>query len=74
MIILPDYPGGPGAYAVEQSNSLTLVLCNCVYLTLTWFQDALLVDFEDILHTLSSLSIADSYIVSGSFLEGTKLC
>jgi len=37
-----DYPGGPGAYSVEQSTALAAVLCNSVYITLTWFQDGLL--------------------------------
>ncbi|KAF9065823.1 hypothetical protein BDP27DRAFT_1424442 [Rhodocollybia butyracea] len=37
-----DYPGGPGAYYVEESTALMVVLCNSVYITLTWFQDGLL--------------------------------
>ncbi|KAJ3742326.1 hypothetical protein DFH05DRAFT_1401645 [Lentinula detonsa] len=37
-----DYPGGPGAYFVEQSTALAAVLCNNVYICLSWFQDGLL--------------------------------
>ncbi|KAF9463671.1 hypothetical protein BDZ94DRAFT_1163508 [Collybia nuda] len=37
-----DYPGGPGAYFVQQSTALTAVLCNTIYICLTWFQDGLL--------------------------------
>ncbi|KAF5358564.1 hypothetical protein D9757_012959 [Collybiopsis confluens] len=37
-----DYPGGPGAYFVEQSTAFAAVVCNCVYICLTWFQDGLL--------------------------------
>ncbi|KAF7328672.1 hypothetical protein MSAN_02468800 [Mycena sanguinolenta] len=37
-----DYPGGPGAYFVEQSADWTVVVCNSVYIVNTWLQDGLL--------------------------------
>ncbi|KAJ7790133.1 hypothetical protein B0H14DRAFT_225659 [Mycena olivaceomarginata] len=37
-----DYPGGPGAYFVEQSTNWSAVVCNSVYIVNTWFQDGIL--------------------------------
>ncbi|KAJ7849646.1 hypothetical protein B0H14DRAFT_2509788 [Mycena olivaceomarginata] len=37
-----DYPGGPGAYFVEQSTDWSAVVCNSVYIVNTWFQDGIL--------------------------------
>ncbi|KAJ7821191.1 hypothetical protein B0H14DRAFT_3089137 [Mycena olivaceomarginata] len=36
-----DYPGGPGAYFVEQSTDWSAVVCNSVYIVNTWFQDGI---------------------------------
>jgi hypothetical protein len=43
-----DYPGGPGAYFVEQSTDWSAVVCNLVYIVNTWFQDGILVGFRNI--------------------------
>ncbi|KAJ7239567.1 hypothetical protein B0H12DRAFT_1189924 [Mycena haematopus] len=37
-----DYPGGPGAFFVEQSTEWSAVLCNSAYIVNTWFQDGIL--------------------------------
>ncbi|KAF8158630.1 hypothetical protein K438DRAFT_1860886 [Mycena galopus ATCC 62051] len=37
-----NYPGGPGAYFVEQSTNWSAVVCNSVYIVNTWFQDGIL--------------------------------
>ncbi|KAJ7793422.1 hypothetical protein B0H14DRAFT_149075 [Mycena olivaceomarginata] len=37
-----DYPGGPGAYFVEQSTDWSAVVTNSVYIVNTWFQDGIL--------------------------------
>ncbi|KII87102.1 hypothetical protein PLICRDRAFT_142209 [Plicaturopsis crispa FD-325 SS-3] len=37
-----DYPGGPGAYFMEQSTIPVSALCNSVYVVNGWFQDGLL--------------------------------
>ncbi|KAF7377178.1 hypothetical protein MSAN_00137200 [Mycena sanguinolenta] len=37
-----NYPGGPGAFFLEQASQWSGVVCNSVYVVNTWFQDGLL--------------------------------
>ncbi|KAF8209506.1 hypothetical protein K438DRAFT_1711790 [Mycena galopus ATCC 62051] len=37
-----DYPGGPGAYFVEQSTNWSAIVSNAAYIVNTWFQDGFL--------------------------------